>query len=457
MPLLRKLFVLTATLTYQVSAFSPSSSLPPNLRHGILSSPVLSRPLPPPTTTTTTSQHAPPSRSSSLARRIPTNLHGSESDDNDEFLVLENNEENSCWNPNLRKHLAFVSSLGVAETAYLTYDKIQYTSSGGKTSSSLVAALCSAADNGASSCGDILHGPYASLHLGGLDVPLSSLGMAAYTTVFLLAALPLLGSEKNAQNDGVLAVMDGNNRVALLGGTTLMASFSVYLVSLLLGVLHASCVFCFVSAGLSFSMAALSWGGGMLPNIAEGVESSSSEEKSQAMEFRKRGMAAGASSVGLATVAALGLFLGVSDGSDGNFDSLAASSIGASTTAPSGTLLASTGTAKSYAENVPPRITTKSSPAALALASDLNSLDARMFGAFWCSHCYDQKQALGKEAMQTVPYIECDREGYNNQRDVCKEREVPGYPTWEIGGKLFPGEKSVEELREVVDDVKSGK
>jgi len=299
--------------------------------------------------------------------------------------------------------------------------------------------------------------PYASLHLGGLDVPLSSLGMAAYITVFLLAALPLLGSEKNVQNDEVLAVMDGNNRIALLGGTTLMASFSVYLVSLLLGVLHASCVFCFVSAGLSFSMAALSWGGGMLPNIAQGVESSSSEEESQAMELRKRGMTVGASSVGLATVAALGLFLGVSDGSDENFDSLAASSIAASTTAPSGTLLASTGTAKSYAENAPPRITTKSSPAALALASDLNSLDARMFGAFWCSHCFDQKQALGKEAMQTVPYIECDREGYKNQRDVCKEREVPGYPTWEIGGKLFPGEKSVEELREVVDDVKSGK
>lgn len=55
--------------------------------------------------------------------------------------------------------------------------------------------------------------------------------------------------------------------------------------------------------------------------------------------------------------------------------------------------------------------------------------------------------------MQTVPYIECDREGYKNQYSVCREKEVPGYPTWEIGGELFPGERSLDELREIVDDV----
>ena len=80
-----------------------------------------------------------------------------------------------------------------------------------------------------------------------------------------------------------------------------------------------------------------------------------------------------------------------------------------------------------------------------------------MYGAFWCSHCYDQKQSFGYEAMQYIPYVECDREGYNNKREICREREVPGYPTWEIGGELFPGERSLDELREIVDDIKSGK
>ena len=83
----------------------------------------------------------------------------------------------------------------------------------------------------------------------------------------------------------------------------------------------------------------------------------------------------------------------------------------------------------------------------------MNSLDARMFGAFWCSHCYEQKQALGLEAMRSIPYVECDREGYNGRRDLCKEKEVPGYPTWEINGELFPGERSLGELREIVDDI----
>ena len=172
--------------------------------------------------------------------------------------------------------------------------------------------------------------------------------------------------------------------------------------------------------------------------------------------LRRRGFTLSASAVGVSTVAALGLFLSVSDGS---FDSSSgASSYSASTSVgSSGTLLASTGSSSAqpptFTDNKPPRITTKSSTAALTLASDLKALDSRMFGAFWCSHCYDQKQAFGYEAMQTIPYVECDREGYNNKREMCKEKELPGYPTWEIGGELFPGEKSLDEIREIVDDI----
>lgn len=39
-------------------------------------------------------------------------------------------------------------------------------------------------------------------------------------------------------------------------------------------------------------------------------------------------------------------------------------------------------------------ITTKSSPYALALAKHLNSIGAKMYGAFWCSHCVEQKEVL---------------------------------------------------------------
>ena len=367
----------------------------------------------------------------------------------------------SCWNPNLRKTIATISSLGILETAYLTYDKLQFASNGGvgENAASLVSALCSSngsGGGGGASCNDVLHGPYASLHIGTIDIPLSLLGMMAYTIAFSLATLPLVfNEEKNHNSVGEVEVVpDGQNRIALLGVTTLMASFSVYLVSLLVGVLHASCVFCFASAGLSLSMAGLAWFSGMLPGsstdvqVVEGEELLDSNVLVDISELRKSGMTVGASSVGLATVMALGIFLTVDD--------VSAMPSGAGSSS-SGTLLASTSKSAAMVENAPPAITTTSSKAALALASDLKSLDARMFGAFWCSHCYDQKQALGYEAMQSIPYIECDREGANSQRDFCKEKDVPGYPTWEIGGKLFPGERSVEELREMVDEVMSWK
>lgn len=61
------------------------------------------------------------------------------------------------------------------------------------------------------------------------------------------------------------------------------------------------------------------------------------------------------------------------------------------------------------------------------------------------------------EAFASIPYIECDKEGYHNNREMCRERDVPGYPTWEINGELFPGERSLDELQEIVDDVKADK
>ena len=54
------------------------------------------------------------------------------------------------------------------------------------------------------------------------------------------------------------------------------------------------------------------------------------------------------------------------------------------------------------------------SPAALPLpppTQRLRDSGARMYGAFWCSHCYDQKQAFGAEAMAAFPYVECYPEG----------------------------------------------
>lgn len=42
----------------------------------------------------------------------------------------------------------------------------------------------------------------------------------------------------------------------------------------------------------------------------------------------------------------------------------------------------------------------------------LSEAGAKMYGAFWCSHCYDQKMDFGREAMAEFPYVECFPQGW---------------------------------------------
>jgi len=78
-----------------------------------------------------------------------------------------------------------------------------------------------------------------------------------------------------------------------------------------------------------------------------------------------------------------------------------------------------------------------------------------MYGAYWCSHCFNQKQTLGKEvfAQGLVNYVECDKQGMDSEFLTCREKDVPGYPTWEVAGKLYPGEKTLEELEKLLNGI----
>eukprot|EP00955_Chlamydomonas_euryale_P083552 363869-Chlamydomonas_euryale.AAC.20 len=59
-----------------------------------------------------------------------------------------------------------------------------------------------------------------------------------------------------------------------------------------------------------------------------------------------------------------------------------------------------------------PQVTTDSSKEARALVNKLNESGAKMYGAFWCSHCFSQKQVFGKEVQDKFPYIECYPDGW---------------------------------------------
>ena len=94
----------------------------------------------------------------------------------------------------------------------------------------------------------------------------------------------------------------------------------------------------------------------------------------------------------------------------------------------------------------PPAVKGASSREATALAKHLKEKGATLYGAYWCSHCFDQKQTFGASASKMLNYVECAEDGYNSARGQCRAKEIKGYPTWEIGGDLFAGEKTLEEL-----------
>lgn len=355
----------------------------------------------------------------------------------------------ACWNPRLRQIMGGIAAAGCLETAYLTYAELAgqtadllLCSAASTAAATTTASAESAAAAASSSCSSVLTGPYA--HLPGTGIPLAALGFLAYATVLGLAVGPLIVSTPATTMTTTMTASDlnddsNNNRVALTAVSTTMAVFSACLVTILVTVLHQSCAFCFASAACSMTMAALAWMGGALPrdHVKEGV-----------------GLSLGGALVSLAAA----FFLVTAVNSD------PASATTTTTTAAAVNVageLVGSGPSKSKPAAVtmelqsPPAITTTSSATALALAEELHQLDATFYGAFWCSHCYDQKQAFGMPAMGRIPYVECSKEGVNAQVALCREKKVPGYPTWEIGGKLYPGEQALDELQEIVAAAKA--
>jgi len=75
----------------------------------------------------------------------------------------------------------------------------------------------------------------------------------------------------------------------------------------------------------------------------------------------------------------------------------------------------------------------------------LTSNGAKLYGAFWCSHCKEQKD-LFSSSLQYLDYVECDANGENAQLEECARMGIEGYPTWIINNQKYPGTKSLEEL-----------
>jgi uncharacterized membrane protein len=290
-----------------------------------------------------------------------------------------------------RPLIGLVAALGVADTAYLTSIKL----GGG-------AAACSS-----ESCNAVLSSPYANI----LGFPLSLFGLLAYLAMVAMSILPLvIDAKANKKLHNQVQNLTWNG--LFLGGTA-MAVFSGYLMYLLAVVIKAPCPYCIASAVFATIIFVLVLIG---------------REWEQMGSMITNGLIAGF----LTLLVTFGIY----------------SSAGVSVTADSPTSVEVTSLAPTGAPAQPYgwTVTTQSGASETALAEHLKKTGAKMYGGWFCSHCYEQKQLFGREAKASINYVECHPQGKDPQVDLCRKEGIEGFPTWDIAGKKYPGTQPPEQL-----------
>ena len=83
-----------------------------------------------------------------------------------------------------------------------------------------------------------------------------------------------------------------------------------------------------------------------------------------------------------------------------------------------------------------------------SFAKCLTDSGMKMYGAYWCPHCNDQKEMFG-DSWKNINYIECSLPGGNGQTKICIQEGIRAYPTWELpDGVRIEGGLSFSQLSE---------
>ena len=257
-------------------------------------------------------------------------------------------------------------------------------------------SLCSSTGAG---CGEVLSSPWATW----LGVPLSSLGAAADAAVAVAAVYG-----ETQRRDGTPESVNPA-RLAVLAGATTLATVSAYLLTVLATQLGGQpCPYCLTSAALS---------AGTLACAVRGLDAAERER-----------LTAPAVALAVAVLVSLAVPQSQTAARQAARDALDLP----------------------FAEV---EVTGQSSAEAVALAQHLSRVGARMYGAFWCSHCGEQKQMFGREAAAALPYVECFPEGYRKGVPIaqaCEAQHLDGFPTWVFpDGTRVEGDQSLEKLKQL--------
>lgn len=79
-------------------------------------------------------------------------------------------------------------------------------------------------------------------------------------------------------------------------------------------------------------------------------------------------------------------------------------------------------------------------------AQCLGTKGAKMYGAYWCPHCADQKERFGS-AFKYAPYVECGVKGSRSPAQACVDANIKHYPTWVFAdGARVEGDHPLEFL-----------
>ena len=235
---------------------------------------------------------------------------------------------------------------------------------------------------GTGGCDKVLNSAWGSL----FGQPLSLFGFLAYSAVLVLALLPLV---LRADSRGPLAQRSWWGLFLTSMG---MAVFSGLLMGLMVFRIQAFCPFCVLSALLSLALLVLSLIG------------NDWEDRGQLI-FR-------------------GVLVGLL---------VLLTGLGWSTAVGSPPV--------EVGKGVPIPVTSPSTPATIALADKLTASGAKMYTAYWCPHCHEQKELFGKEATARLTIIECAPDGRHSQAALCATKKIDGYPSWEFNGKIESGVK----------------